>query len=324
MSHSLKRKRGLTLIELLVVIAIIAILIALLLPAVQQAREAAHRSTCKNNLKQIGLAIHNYHDTHNVLPPKVVMPGVTDTAAVHGVDSSGNPLDPALTIRNITGHLLLLPYLDQANIYNKLNFSIPMGPSSYSGSNPVMTGNTNPTNTDVELPVFVCPSDVPNPVPNVSSGAYARINGKRTSYAFAVHTYDNNFRVNYTSSNTAAKGAFGTNGAAIINHIKDGTSNTMFMCETPLRKTSSSYGPLWNQWTYTQGIAPGAYGINVNYVSGTTQYDYVYAFRAGSAHVGGMHILMGDGAVRFISENVDLATVRALVSIDGGEIVSEF
>lgn len=130
---SLTRKRGFTLIELLVVIAIIAILIALLLPAVQQAREAARRSTCKNNLKQIGIALHNYHDTHSVLPPGVLMFD----------DGSGDP-DPDLG--NWGWNTFLLPYIDQAPLYNQLTPNGANFPTSAAGSL-----------IQTVVPILVCP-----------------------------------------------------------------------------------------------------------------------------------------------------------------------
>lgn len=112
------RKRGFTLIELLVVIAIIAVLIALLLPAVQQAREAARRSSCQNNMKQFGLALHNYHDTHKMLPPILIGSGRWNSTALGRV------------VLNTTGWMLLTPYLDQSPLYNLYNFSLPSSISS--------------------------------------------------------------------------------------------------------------------------------------------------------------------------------------------------
>jgi prepilin-type N-terminal cleavage/methylation domain-containing protein len=125
------QRRGFTLIELLVVIAIIAVLIALLLPAVQQAREAARRSSCKNNLKQFGLALHNYHEIYNVFPPGAINPGVHSdaTRAPYSVDC-------ATECRNITGYLLLLPQLDQQPLYDQINFSLPLGQAQRSGGGP--------------------------------------------------------------------------------------------------------------------------------------------------------------------------------------------
>ncbi len=155
------QRRGFTLIELLVVIAIIAILIALLLPAVQQAREAARRSTCKNNLKQIGLALHNYHETHRVFPPSVASPGASSSSGI---------------ITNATGWIMLLPYLDQATLYQQYNFDHATGIYGGEGNCPTATKypvNSSPpflAGTDAGIfanvalgatiiPVFYCPSD---------------------------------------------------------------------------------------------------------------------------------------------------------------------
>src|SRR5229473_2794748 len=119
-----RRRIGFTLIELLVVIAIIAVLVALLLPAVQQAREAARRSQCKNNLKQIGIALHNYHDTMNVFPPALISSGRCSPTT--------NAVECALyrPVLNTTGFVLLLPYLDQGPMYNAYNFNVASSVSS--------------------------------------------------------------------------------------------------------------------------------------------------------------------------------------------------
>jgi prepilin-type processing-associated H-X9-DG protein len=143
---------------------------------------------------------------------------------------------------------------------------------------------------------------------------------RRTSYAFAESTYASAQPNEWENWDRTSKAAFGINGAAKFAQIKEGTSNTMFMCESPVHKAASaSFGPFWGQWVYTSSIVP-AYGINVRY-SGT---PYVYAFRAGSLHPGGMNILLGDASVRFLSETTNVSVITALVSIRGGEILPEF
>src|SRR6266481_2219216 len=151
MARSLRRL-GFTLIELLVVIAIIAVLIALLLPAVQQAREAARRSQCKNNLKQIGLALHNYHEQFNVLP--------YGTQASGGGSVRAKNFTPG-GVKNTTGWIALLPNLDQSPLYNQVNMNAAMGPWNKGGQS-LAGGGVAPSNAIVasqKIPGFICPSD---------------------------------------------------------------------------------------------------------------------------------------------------------------------
>ncbi len=303
-----------TLIELLVVIAIIAILIALLLPAVQQAREAARRTQCKNNLKQLGLALHNYHDVFRVLPPSAIHPGTTAS------NVSGRI--PPDAVRNHTGYLMLLPYLDQGPLYDQVDFSVATGKADWQA---IGGGDTQVVLQNKKLAAFICPSDVEFDDPHTYSpqNMYTITNANRVSYGF-VHSH-----TEYTEaawgwywkrlSTRPERTVFGINGAARMADIVDGSSTTIGMIESPFQKESSAFGPFWQAYTHTHNILPSVYGINrLRPVSGLP-----YAWYAGSQHVGGAQALMMDGAVRFFSENIDQGTLRSLCSINGREVIGE-
>lgn len=314
----IRKRNGFTLIELLVVIAIIAILIALLLPAVQQAREAARRSTCKNNLKQLGLAMHNYHETHRIFPPGAIAPSTNCTTL------------GTSTILNHTAYQMMLPFLEQAALYNNFNFSLPSGTSYYTSASGCSL--TQPTTDQLsvvtsQVPVFACPSDA-GPAKGTANHSFSQANGAhRTSYGLVSHQNDGAWSNNWGAETSIAKGIWGPNGAARIRDVVDGTSNTAAMVEAPFqKKTGEAWtGPYWNAYTYIYWI--DIYGTNtgINNIVADSPISGVGRNGAGSAHVGGAHMLLVDGAVRFVSENVDQnGVLNALASAKGGEILGEF
>lgn len=317
-----RRLRGFTLIELLVVIAIIAILIALLLPAVQQAREAARRTQCRNNMKQLGLALHNYHDTHNIFPPGVVNPGTQTSSNLPYTSDCVNQC------RNIPFTLLLLPYIDQAPLYNQINFSLPMSRAQRSGTGPATDQGALFAN--VSSAAFQCPSDVPYSDPYTLAGNthYGITNGRRSSYWFPAFDRLEDRNAFYRGDASVNKAMFGINGAALIRDVVDGTTNTMMLCETPFRKNAVQYGPFWNAWNYTSGVELGAGRQVINNKAAPTcggaPNTCPYAWGAGSLHDGGMHITLADGSSRFISQNIDVNLLLALVTIGKRETVGDF
>ncbi|WP_299467265.1 DUF1559 domain-containing protein [uncultured Gimesia sp.] len=289
-----KPKRAFTLIELLVVIAIIAILIALLLPAVQQAREAARRSSCKNNLKQIGLAMHNYHDVYATLPM--------------GMNTQFySPL------------VAILPFLDQTNLQNLYDFDLYY---------------TDPANLDAlnrTITIYLCPTMVlPRSVPFVPCDE----KGGPTSYGASMGLHsgsagDPDGMFNGYDSYTAPK-------ATRFRDVTDGLTNTIMCGEFNYRledylwsSSSSSCAtdpasqgtPRWGSHRWGggyPGVALGDTGgdFNVNLSANRSTWR--------SDHVGGAHFLLGDGAVRFVSENIDAGTLDALATKSGGEVIGEF
>ena len=307
-----KKRRGFTLIELLVVIAIIAVLIALLLPAVQQAREAARRSQCKNNLKQIGLAQHNYHDTSKMFAPSTVNPG----------SNLSSSFVPAGQIRNHTGYLYLLPHMDQGPLFKKIDFKSATGKADWlavgGGADQVILQNTR-------VDAFVCPSEVTYDTPHTyaTQNMYTITAGQRVSYGFVHETteYDGNAGRIWTANLNASRSANGINASASTAHIKDGTSNTFLLIETPFRKQNSAYGPFLAAYTHTHFIIPTTYGINKPW---TPPNPLPYAWGAGSQHTGGCHAVMADGAVRFLNQTLSSTVVAALVSISQKDLVAEF
>ncbi|WP_299460726.1 DUF1559 domain-containing protein [uncultured Gimesia sp.] len=303
MKNNIFRNRGFTLIELLVVIAIIAILIALLLPAVQQARESARRSQCKNNLKQMGLAMHNYHDTHQVF------------AISHG--DTGN---------SFGWRALILPNIDQAPLYNQINFS----------GNIVDAGNL--TIAQTPLPVYRCPSD---PTPNRVSGG----NLVWSNWCFpascptasrndiAVTTYkgvDGSGYDRTAATSPLPQGMFdrrmglrvsGGGGSVVTENrtirmrdVLDGTTNVLFIGE------NSPGFHAWSSWAAWHSPMTTAYPINHPFaVYGNAQsrissgaHGWVDGFAASSYHEGGAHFMMVDGSVHFLSENMDFLTYQQL------------
>jgi prepilin-type N-terminal cleavage/methylation domain-containing protein len=323
-SKRASRRNAFTLIELLVVIAIIAVLIALLLPAVQQAREAARRTQCKNALKQIGLAMHNYHDSLNVFPWREggTAGSRSDATACHNEDT-------------INGLVFLLPYMDQAPLYNQI--------AAQSGAVPGCTASVTEAfgaprdfhyfAWGVRLPIFLCPSSPDGTL----YGGDSFFRGQR-DYAMCMGD------TIATNQSGPVRGMFGYRSTTRIRDVIDGTSNTIMLGEkckgnnpasivgfgaqsisglgtnpsvclagnsngtwaagyTP--QTSRPLGSLWHSGLVSHAgfntvLPPNsptclseAYGDNYSLVS------------AISYHVGGVHVVMADGAVRFVSNNID-------------------
>ncbi|VAX42649.1 hypothetical protein-transmembrane region and signal peptide prediction, partial [hydrothermal vent metagenome] len=214
MRSFMKNRKGFTLIELLVVIAIIAILIALLLPAVQQAREAARRSACKNNMKQIGLALHNYHDTHRVFPPGVIV-RPEGTTNIHNRLGWGT---------------MILPFMDQAPLYALVGTVTNGFKTDWRIGN--TTGKTGRIiESEVILPAFLCPSDLVG-----VTGDYSLSDGG-SSYKASSATSTPNL-----ISGDVCKGAFCDNTDTRIRDFTDGTSNTIIVGEVT---TFGHNGAIW-------------------------------------------------------------------------------
>ena len=292
-------RNGFTLIELLVVIAIIAILIALLLPAVQQAREAARRTQCKNNLKQIGLALHNYHDTFGLFPAGHQFRGGLDGDFTDA--DGGNAFGWGYSI---------LPYLEQASLFDQFNSSQDAGENTI----PTTPGGTlfNATLCQTVIPVISCPSDDKptnfndGAIPNSATSSYQGASGSYDGYQGGGPTASpNKLRFNGVLQRDN-RGQYG------IGNIKDGTSNTILVAETKWamdnnqRNRSRWYGavdaagrPGANGATNAL-LVSGEWAMNWTAIEGNPQPHRT----AGSEHEGGAQFLICDGSVRFISENI--------------------
>jgi prepilin-type N-terminal cleavage/methylation domain-containing protein/prepilin-type processing-associated H-X9-DG protein len=306
MAEQRTRKRGFTLIELLVVIAIIAILIALLLPAVQQAREAARHSQCRNNMKQLGLALMNYHEIFKVFP----------ASYTNGGEIRSNYYLPYGQIKNHTGYLALLPYLDQQPMYDAIDFRFATGMADWRARG---GGQRQPAIEDKNLEVMRCPSDANFDDPHTYGwqNMYTIHNASRVSYGFVHRHHEYAIYSTYGRDLAWYKTAFGKNGAAKLGSIKDGASQTMLMIETPYRKWSRAYGPYLQAYTHTHNILPRQYGINYDYRGSGRPY----AWGPGSRHDSGCHVLFGDGRVTFVNEAMERNTLNALTTIKGREAV---
>jgi prepilin-type N-terminal cleavage/methylation domain-containing protein len=323
------RKRGFTLIELLVVIAIIAILISLLLPAVQSAREAARRTQCRNNLKQLALALHNYESTHSVFPP-------------------GGLGFPYVW----SAHAQLLPFVEQANLQNLLDYDVPPLAAFNAGQFDPLIVQQNDAAAKLKLPLVLCPSDI-EAVPGSEYGGI--------SYPACTGSGVNNpGKPADDGSNAGADGVIFSRSRITFRDLTDGTSNTVAFGEQLLGdgQDAALAGvdfrrrvielPMGTQTTPDRcdpAAAPawsgqrGAQWINGHLAD--TMYNHWYgpnalapdchnAFHnfalvsARSAHTGGLHTALCDGSVQFISENIELALWRALATRGGGEVIGEF
>jgi prepilin-type N-terminal cleavage/methylation domain-containing protein len=372
-------RRGFTLIELLVVIAIIAILIALLLPAVQQAREAARRTQCKNHLKQIGLAMHNYHDVASCFPPGATWEGVNDTAI------GRRP--------NWAWSMFIAPQIEQSALYNAVSVGQGFAGSTVDVESSAGKAINDPVRRPLlttPIAVFRCPSDIgpsnnawwcfnqntANQV-NLPTANYVANNGAGTMWP-SLDTIDAGGQTSAKSWNNGMFGAVG-NGprlsggtqvrrlggkCTLMRDVVDGLSNTVMVGERAWERSGVVYAAAnaWiqkgNHWwacttvnefpadppAITGGNAnvglPSALGCGSRIMNPPASVNTdcnKYARHAfSSTHAGGAHFVLGDGSVRFISENIDAAnlngagppasyrTYARLLAVDDGNPVGEF
>lgn len=329
------RWSGFTLVELLVVIAIIGVMVGLLLPAVQAAREAARRMQCSNNLKQHGLALHNYHDTHKMFPPALLGSGRFNNTAYHA-ERGG--------VKNTTGWTLLLPFLEQASIYDNYNFDVCSSMSSPYAIPVIGTDVINDGLYNARVGYLECPSD-PSAGIQSTSGAggtsfYSRRNAVQTSYLFSTGVatdYNGSWEA---SANDIRRGAFGNDVGARFASILDGTSNTIAIGEATggAFKTSTSFGPWGMTGTHTcchgrvvsgsstllrpEDAAPFQNNWHINSAWNGDVRGRTYAWVFGSKHPGGGQFVFVDGSTHFISESMDYLTLLRLAFIQDGQPVA--
>jgi prepilin-type N-terminal cleavage/methylation domain-containing protein len=316
----MSRRNAFTLVELLVVIAIIGILVALLLPAIQAAREAARRSQCANNLKQIGVALHNYHDTYRVFPPAGI-----------GSVNNGNGIVADTTIDDDIGNdrgvyinylALLLPYDEQQALYDQIVYA----------NNASM--NTNRDIWRTYLTAYVCPSDAFATKSNLFTGRGSTM--ARGSYA-AVGSDDTIeqsafWRTRWLSLPARNRGAMGQAGAATFASILDGTSNALAVIEV---RAAIAANDARGIWAYAPGATViGRGGINVGQdgfqdcaneldmpcINSVGNRNYV----ARSLHPGGCQAAMSDASVRFLNDSIDQTVYNWLRAISDGNSLPAF
>jgi len=337
-SHPTKSRRGFTLIELLVVIAIIGVLIALLLPAVQSAREAARRAQCVNNLKQIGIALHNYHDLHKTFPIG------TDTYNIV-VSNPPNTCGGDWVARGHSMFTALLPHMEQGPVYNAINFTFPAGTSGRAPVYGVVPGMLQSTALLNRINTYICPSENsqqrPYQIPGESSVPYSW-----SSYAGVAGTYDI-YRWWYgCPREIEPNGMFGKQYAYTIAENTDGSSQTIYVGETSRFKNAGDPERIFNEWTRTlwfgydtnrtrvQGTALCMAKINAPLIDDVPSNDPFldfqnpayrnmgqFGFR--SNHPGGANFLFGDGSVRFLKETIANTTYQNISTKAGGETVSQ-
>jgi prepilin-type N-terminal cleavage/methylation domain-containing protein len=348
----LSRRKAFTLVELLVVIAIIGILVALLLPAVQAAREAARRMNCSNNLKQLALACHNYHDANKAFP--------LNYGRTAGNAHWADPVNPSH--RSTSWMQQVLPYIEQQALYNQIDFNFDVKLDPRNGTTPV-NPNT-PSNAAVArtvIPGFLCPSDTLH--------NRGRLNGRAnrssgTNPEFAVNNYKGVCGANWQSgvfrTNTAppagsglpdfrntkwgltgdgldaGNGIFYRGGRADIGRecstqiaaVTDGTSNTFMIGETIPRWCTHTWWWWFNGTTATCAIPLNARAQPANCRSGNRNQDMLcaqgdwpnnYSFM--SLHPGGGQFALSDGSVRFVSDTINLLTYRSLGTMHNNESV---
>ncbi|MEZ6128183.1 MAG: DUF1559 domain-containing protein [Planctomycetaceae bacterium] len=313
-------RKGFTLIELLVVIAIIAILIALLLPAVQQAREAARRTQCKNNLKQLGIALHNYHDVFTTFPPGEIRIG-------------SDALDSSLA-----GWIaMLLPQMDQQPLYNQIDWN----------TKPINTGTNLPLMSSV-IPGLLCPSEggtgsdpqysptnyvacVPEDgdIMNTASGSAMFFINSRTRFRDITDGTSNTLCLSECLINSPWVQRFGTDQSGYQN-CRQGMAapiNQNISTSPDFPPVGRGYSALFAQrpqaWSFTTYWMPNDLRVDVQQQE-CEGHTWQSSFGARSRHEGGVQVCLADGSVRFVSENLDRGTWSALGTMQGGEVIGEY
>jgi len=298
------RSRGFTLVELLVSIAIIAVLIALIVPAVQAARERARRAQCQSQLKQLGLALHNYHDTHGMFP-------VNYGAGLYNESNRG-----------ASWLAMILPQIGQTSLYGRINFGSPL------------TDSANDAAARTVVPTYLCPSD--------RHGNGVMTNRRESNSPRAITNYKACLGSNWGWGSFApVKSAGGRNAGETdgmdrcngmicrggdhpplvtrLTDIKDGTSTTLALGEAVPEWS-------WHTWWYWFNASTATCAVPLNYwhVPEDTDDDWFYNYSFASRHTGGAYFGLVDGSVRFLSENISRDVYRNIATIQGSEVIGEF